>query len=96
MNGDENFRKCRKCLVKDLDDAGLAAEIKRCIEAIKPVQRTEDAKYAQRLAICMACPHLSAGTCLKCGCYVEIRAALKKNGCPDVPDRWKDKSREVV
>ena len=28
-----------------------------------------------------------SGVCMKCGCYVEFRAAFKKNNCPNVKDR---------
>ncbi|MFR1660111.1 DUF6171 family protein [Gallintestinimicrobium sp.] len=38
--------------------------------------------YEKRLELCKACDYLEAGTCLACGCYVELRAAVKKNRCP--------------
>ena len=33
--------------------------------------------------ICKECDKLNAGTCLSCGCYVEIRAAMKQSKCPN-------------
>ena len=38
--------------------------------------------YENRLKICKECDDLVAGTCLKCGCYVELRAAVTRNKCP--------------
>ncbi|MBR2950689.1 MAG: hypothetical protein IKC46_12660 [Lachnospiraceae bacterium] len=37
--------------------------------------------YEQRLAVCKECDYLEVGTCLACGCYVELRAAVNKNKC---------------
>ncbi len=39
--------------------------------------------YNKRLAFCKKCEYLISGMCRKCGCYVEIRAALKDKACPD-------------
>ena len=45
--------------------------------------------YQERLALCKECEHLLSGMCLKCGCYVEFRAAFAKQRCPDVKTkRW--------
>ena len=43
---------------------------------------TPDAAYAARLACCKACDALNAGTCMQCGCYVEMRAARLDMHCP--------------
>lgn len=44
--------------------------------------------YAARLNICRTCDDLHSGTCALCGCYVEARAAKKRQGCPKVPEMW--------
>ena len=49
--------------------------------------KADDDLYQQRLAACQSCDHLIAGVCMKCGCYVEFRAAHKKLKCPNVKDR---------
>ena len=41
-----------------------------------------DEEYERRLDICKDCDKLNAGTCMSCGCYVEIRAAAKISKCP--------------
>ena len=49
--------------------------IEKYKEAIRPEDRTGEAEYEARLAVCRACDWLSEGTCGACGCYVELRAA---------------------
>ena len=50
--------------------------------ALPAKKRTPDAAYAARLACCKACDALNAGTCMQCGCYVEMRAARLDMHCP--------------
>lgn len=61
------------------------------IERFDISMRVSDDEFEKRLAICKECSHLVSGTCLKCGCYVELRAAIKKNHCADTPRRWQQK-----
>ena len=51
-------------------------------------EKTDEATYAARLNICRTCDDLHSGTCALCGCYVEARAAKKRQGCPKVPEKW--------
>lgn len=44
--------------------------------------------YEQRLTICQKCDMLLVGMCRLCGCYVEMRAAIKMRSCPNVPQKW--------
>lgn len=46
--------------------------------------------YEERLRRCKDCDLLSDGMCRACGCFVELRAALRKNACPY--DKWKAES----
>ena len=34
------------------------------------------------------CDNLINGMCKLCGCYVEMRAAVKKNYCPNIERKW--------
>jgi len=43
--------------------------------------------YEERLLMCKSCDLLVDGMCRACGCYVELRAVMRKNGCPY--DKWK-------
>ncbi len=47
------------------------------------VSMADGATYETRLKICSDCKHLDiSGTCMMCGCYVMLRAALSGNKCP--------------
>ena len=61
--------------------------VKQHIEKIKPEDKTDDKTYAERLESCKACDYLISGTCLKCGCYVEFRAAFRNKKCPDTKNK---------
>ncbi|MFR3321286.1 MAG: DUF6171 family protein [Lachnospiraceae bacterium] len=39
---------------------------------------------------------LYQGMCRICGCYVELRAVMKKNGCPLVKPMWTRVQEENV
>lgn len=50
--------------------------------------KVDDEVYEERLALCKQCEKLYQGMCRICGCYVELRAVMKKNGCPLVKPMW--------
>ena len=50
--------------------------------------KVEDEEYQNRLAKCKECDNLLSGMCRICGCFVEMRAVMKKNHCPAVEKRW--------
>ena len=76
-------RPCPRCLLSEMDDASAEELVRRGVDAILPKDRTEEKVYQERLSICRFCDNLLSGTCLSCGCYVEIRAAIKTGRCPD-------------
>jgi hypothetical protein len=81
-------RFCRRCL---LDEVFEEAEYKSMQEYIKNIDKhikTEECEYKSRLNICKSCDNLINGMCKVCGCFVEMRAAVKKNYCPNVEKRW--------
>ncbi len=43
--------------------------------------------YETRLSLCKECDLLLDGMCRACGCFVELRATMKKNSCPY--DKWR-------
>ena len=51
-------------------------------------KKAEEKDYKERLGICMDCDNLINGMCKLCGCYVEMRAAVKKNYCPNIERKW--------
>ena len=45
-------------------------------------EKASDKKYEIRLNCCRECEALAMGTCLECGCYVELRAMKNNARCP--------------
>lgn len=74
-------RVCKKCLLRDLAAADQK-NIKRYLDAIKRQDRADEQVYEQRLAVCKECDRLYEATCQACGCYVELRAAIRHGRCP--------------
>lgn len=56
------------------------------IERLEADIKTDKDLYEQRLSICKGCDYLSEGMCRACGCFVELRAAIKTNICSY--DKW--------
>lgn len=50
-------------------------------------EKASDELYQERLATCKECDYLFEAMCKSCGCYVEIRASVRKQNCPY--SRWK-------
>ena len=51
---------------------------------VSPSVRVPDETYEQRLDCCAACEYLREGVlCAWCGCFVQFRARLKNNFCPN-------------
>ena len=78
----ETQRYCRKCLLKDFDEDKYRELIKKELDWMDAEMKAADDLYAERLKICEECDKLSQGTCLSCGCFVELRAAAGKAACP--------------
>lgn len=75
-------KPCRKCLLRELDEEAYMQKLHRYIESLDKDLKAAEKIYNSRLETCRQCDYLEAGTCLACGCYVELRAAVKKNQCP--------------
>lgn len=80
-------RECKKCLLYESAEADMLADIESRINKLTPQERADDDVYSHRLALCQQCDNLISGVCMKCGCYVEFRAAFIKQKCPDTRDR---------
>lgn len=78
---------CR-CLLKDAGEKELAENIKEYIGALNEEIKADKDLYEHRLDICKKCDYLLNGTCRKCGCYVEMRAAVVTNHCPSEKQYW--------
>ncbi|NLG05492.1 MAG: hypothetical protein GX567_16965 [Clostridia bacterium] len=75
-------RQCRKCLLREIDPENYQQKIHELVENMDPLLRAEESLYEERLAVCTKCDYLWEGLCGACGCFVELRAATKKQVCP--------------
>ena len=81
------MEKCKLCLIRDMaEKADIYEYVKKTRSMLPDSEKASDELYEERLNVCIACESLLAGTCHKCGCYVEIRAASKASECP--VKRW--------
>ncbi len=80
-------KPCRCLLTDSLPD--LARTVAEYIAALPEDILAPAQERAARLAVCLQCPWLRDGTCARCGCYAEARAAKKGQRCPDIPPRWR-------
>lgn len=84
----EDWRFCKKCLVRDFDQGELFQTMQEYIARIDKDIKTPEPEYEKRLKFCTQCDSLRNGMCGICGCYVEMRAAVKSNYCPAVRKKW--------
>ena len=78
----EGRKPCLKCLLRELDERAYMEKLHRYIELLDVDVKAPKGLYEDRLAVCKICDYLEEGTCQACGCYVELRAAVRKNRCP--------------
>ncbi len=81
------IQECKKCLLYESAEGDILNDIKEKIAKLPENDRVSEAEYQNRLEFCKNCDNLISGVCMKCGCYVEFRAAFKKQKCPDVKGR---------
>lgn len=73
---------CTRCLLRDFSKEQYDKIIVEGIKALPSEELVSDEVLSERLVFCKECEKINQGTCLACGCYVEIRAAMKKGKCP--------------
>ena len=78
---------CR-CLLAEAGEKELAQSIAEYVNTLDEDIRADEELYRERLRICGGCGRLLNGTCLKRGCYVEMRAAVITNRCPSEEKLW--------
>lgn len=81
---DGTGRFCRKCLTRDMvGQEEYFANLHDYIRNLDADIKAPDEIYEARLSVCRECELLFQGMCRRCGCYVELRAAIGRNTCPD-------------
>ena len=81
------MQPCKRCLLLESAQADTFQSLQAHLDKIPPEQKTDSAVYQSRLESCKQCDNLLSGVCMKCGCYVELRAAYALQKCPDVKKR---------
>ena len=81
-------RICRRCLLDEIFEVNEYKNMQEYISNIDKHIKTEDDEYKRRLNLCRECDNLVNGMCKICGCFVEMRAAVKNNYCPDIRNKW--------
>lgn len=79
--------ECKKCLLYEAGKKVTYEEIMRYVSTLNPNDLVDEKVYENRIGYCKNCDFLISGMCRKCGCYVEVRARLKSQNCPNVDDR---------
>ncbi len=79
---------CKRCLLLETDPEGLFKKVSELISLIPEDIKTPEEEYGRRLEICKSCDGLQNGICKECGCFVELRAATRKNYCPSAYHKW--------
>ncbi|MBO5934419.1 MAG: hypothetical protein J6Q94_02915 [Clostridia bacterium] len=81
------LRECKRCLLLQSGDEDNHKMVQQYIAKIRPEEKCDEELYQKRLEICGSCDNLISGTCIKCGCYVEFRAAFRLKHCPDTKNK---------
>ena len=91
----ESQRYCKKCLLRDMPQGEYFQNLYDYIAGLEAEDKVSDDVYESRLSRCRECENLISGMCRLCGCYVEMRAAMKVRSCPQVPPLWQAWAREA-
>ncbi len=74
---------CKRCLLNEIaGKEDVYAHVLKTRALLSKAELVSDAEYDERLSVCRDCDRLLDATCLKCGCYVEIRALKVDVHCP--------------
>lgn len=72
---------CKKCLLLEAGEKAVYQTVLEYLKNLDASLKVDDDTYDHRLSLCRECEFLVAGMCRKCGCYAEVRAALKNKSC---------------
>lgn len=81
------FHACKKCLLLEAGENKSFESVQSYLDNLSDDLKVSDDEYNKRIDCCKSCDNLISGMCLKCGCYVEIRAMLKDKKCADFDNR---------
>ncbi len=84
----EKQKHCVRCLLEEAGRLDVSELVRQRISEIPSALRCDEGQYQHRLELCRQCDSLSGGTCGKCGCYAELRAARADSYCPHEKRKW--------
>ena len=87
-NRKEILRVCKKCLLREGEEEEYWINLEQYIANLEEEVRVSQEEYERRLRICGQCEKIINGMCRVCGCFVELRCALKVRHCADVKKKW--------
>ena len=73
---------CPVCPKKGESRGEYRERLRLYLQSLPAQSRTSAGEYEKRLLVCGKCDDLINGTCMVCGCYVEMRAAKSVYDCP--------------
>lgn len=73
---------CRKCLLKEEFPDDYEKYVASLIKRMPLKEKVTEELYQARLERCKQCDKLQNGTCMACGCMVEIRGIQRGKRCP--------------
>ena len=76
-------RVCKRCLIREMDEYEEYKNMFEYIDNLSDDIKSSQELYEKRMETCKQCDMLLSGMCRKCGCFVEMRAAVEKNYCPN-------------
>lgn len=83
------MNNCKRCLLLEAGEKVTYKEIQNYVNSLDKSDLVSESVYQKRITNCINCDFLISGMCLKCGCYVEVRARLKNQDCPNENNkRW--------
>jgi hypothetical protein len=83
-----NRHICKKCLIRETAEKEAYETMYSYLAHLSEEIKVPDEVYEARLAVCKECEWLLSGMCRLCGCYVEMRGAVRTRACPDLPPKW--------
>lgn len=75
---------CKRCFI-NLDSL-VSDSIAKQLDSVPQDDKTPADEYRARLSKCRACDSLAGETCMQCGSFVQVRAAVRNASCPKA--RW--------
>jgi len=82
MDETGGFRFCRRCLLREMTEDIYYRNLQEYLAELEEERKAPEELYENRLRTCKECERLVNGLCQACGCYVEMRAAIRDNKCP--------------